>query len=621
MGLAAIDLIIIFAYILFSVFLGVWISRKASPHLRDYFLGNNSLKWYWLGFSNSSGMFDINGAAWRVAMLMVYGMQSVWIPWIWPVWNQVFVMVFLAAWIRRSGAMTGAEWIGFRFGQGLGAQLSHIIVVLFAVLAVISNIAYFFKGIGPFAAQLLPWDLSFSLAGFSFSSAQAYAIVICFLTTLYTIKGGLYSVVATEVMQYFLMLLSCILIVFFCVKTVDFAEISALLPKGWFRFWPERQISIDWQNSLPYANTQMLKDGFKAFNALVMMMIAKGVLASLAGPLPGFDMQRVLSAQSPKDASKMAAFTILVLFIPLYLMVGGLTILAFKFVMPMLQSQAEPNFEEVLSIVISQYLPLGLKGLMIAGLLAAFMSTFSAFVNVAPAYLINDFYKKYFHRGQSEKHYVNWSYISSIIIVIVGMIAGLFVESLNSITVWITSALAGGYAAANVLKWIWWRFNGWGYFCGMLSGMAAAVFAPDLLVWLVNTFFPVHADIVKSAASPLYGFFIILLVSTIGCIIGCLLGSVDWQTTKDFYQKTKPWGFWGPIKAAVMKEQADFEPNKNFWADFVNVLAGISWQMSMVALPLFLVFHRWQDTFWALLVLVLTTIWLKLRWYDRLSES
>ena len=69
------------------------------------------LPWYFLGVSNASGMFDIAGTMWLVYLLFIYGMKSVWIPWLWPVFNQVFLMVYLSAWLRRSSVMTGAEWI------------------------------------------------------------------------------------------------------------------------------------------------------------------------------------------------------------------------------------------------------------------------------------------------------------------------------------------------------------------------------------------------------------------------------------------------------------------------------------------------------------------------------
>jgi Na+/proline symporter len=107
--LHAVDIAIIFAYLLTSVLVGYWVSRRASRDIKAYFLGSNVLPWYVLGISNASGMFDISGTILLVYWLFVYGVKSVWIPWLWPTFNQVFLMVFLSKWLRRSNVMTGAE--------------------------------------------------------------------------------------------------------------------------------------------------------------------------------------------------------------------------------------------------------------------------------------------------------------------------------------------------------------------------------------------------------------------------------------------------------------------------------------------------------------------------------
>src|SRR5512133_2776960 len=151
MKLHIIDLSIILLYLIATVFIGYWVSKRASKNIQSYFLGGNSLPWYFLGISNASGMFDIAGT-----MLLVYCLKSIWIPWLWPVFNQVFLMVYLSAWLRRSNVMTGAEWIQTRFGKGTAANLSHIIVVIFALVSVIGFLSYGFKGIGKFVAAFLP---------------------------------------------------------------------------------------------------------------------------------------------------------------------------------------------------------------------------------------------------------------------------------------------------------------------------------------------------------------------------------------------------------------------------------------------------------------------------------
>ena len=152
MNLSGIDIAVIVLYIVVTLGIGFVLSRLASRNIESYFLGGNKIKWYFLGLSNASGMFDISGTMWTVAILFVYGLKSAWLPWLWPVWNQVFVMVFLAIWMRRSNVMTGAEWILTRF-SGRGGRLSHIIVICFAVMSMIGFMAYFFEGIGKFAVS------------------------------------------------------------------------------------------------------------------------------------------------------------------------------------------------------------------------------------------------------------------------------------------------------------------------------------------------------------------------------------------------------------------------------------------------------------------------------------
>ena len=160
MHLHTIDIVIICSFLLLSVLVGSWVSKRASRDTHSYFLGGNVMPWYVLGVSDASGMFDIAGTMWLVYILFVYGLKSVWIPWVWPVFNQIFLMVFLSAWLRRSNAVTGAAWIETRFGKGKGAQLSHLIVVIFALVSVVGFLSYAFKGIGKFATEFLPWNLS-----------------------------------------------------------------------------------------------------------------------------------------------------------------------------------------------------------------------------------------------------------------------------------------------------------------------------------------------------------------------------------------------------------------------------------------------------------------------------
>lgn len=608
MSLSNIDIGIILVYIVGILALGFYISKKASKDLNSYFLGGNTLKWYYLGLSNASGMFDTSGTMWTVSILFIYGLKSAWIPWLWPVWNQVFVFVYLAIWMRRSGVMTGAQWITFRFGDGRGAKLSHIIIVAFAIISVIGFIAYFFEGIGKFSTSILPWDLSVNIAGYVLTSERSYALILCILTTIYTVKGGMYSVVATEVLQFVIMTLACFAIGYVAYTTTTAAQIRAAIPHGWLDLGFSWKLNLDWSTTkIPAVNNKIASDGFGMFGLLFMMMLFKGIFSSIAGPVPSYDMQRILSARTPSDAAKMSISTIFVMYIPRYLMVASFAVLGLVYLGPQMGKMgAHIDFEKVLPDAINRFVPIGLKGLLLAGFLSAFMGTFSALVNSAPAYIVNDIYKKYINPHATDQKYIRISVMASIVLVIVGIVFGFYAASLNSITLWITSALYGGYVAANVLKWVWWRFTGLGYFYGMLFGLIAST--------IKLLFFPQIVDIY---IFPVIGFF-----SLAGCLIGTYLKPLpNRESVKEFYKKTRPWGFWGPIKAEVMAEDPSFKPNGDFNRDFGNVVVGIVWQMAQVVIPIyFMVRENTQMVIWCG-VLIITSVWLKKFWWNRLKEA
>ena len=610
MNLSLIDVGVVMAYLVLTLFIGFWLSKRASKDLQAYFLGGNKIKWYFLGLSNASGMFDISGTMWTVTIVFVYGLKSAWIPWLWPVWNQIFVMVFLAIWMRRSNTMTGAQWITFRFGDGRGGRLSHIIVVVFAVVSVIGFIAYFVEGIGKFATTFFTWDLSTTILGLHLTSEQVYALIIIAITTLYTMKGGMYSVVSTEVLQFLIMTVACVAIGIIAFNKVTPDQVAAVVPDGWTDLWPGWNLNLDWSGLFPELNDKIGSDGYEMFGMLLMMMLLKGIFASLAGPVPSYDMQRILSTRTPSEAAKMSGLTSLVLFIPRYLMIGGFAVLGLVYLKPELMKMgADIDFEMVLPLAIRQFVPVGIKGLLLAGLLAAFMGTFAAFINAAPAYLVNDLYKKYVNPQASNKKLVRYSYMSSLVLVIIGLAFGLFAKSLNSLTLWITSSLYGGYAAANVLKWIWWRFNGMGYFYGMLGGLVASVVVPPS----VRIFVPGAIDI--------YIFPLILLVSMGASVLGTLLTRPEnMETLKNFYKQTRPWGFWRPVKEAVMRDDPSFIPNKDFKRDAFNVVVGITWQMSMVVFPLYLLSGEYTSAWVSLGVFIGTSVLLKFFWYDHIKQ-
>ncbi len=597
MTLSVLDISIVIAYLLLIVLLGIYISKKASRNIKSYFLGGNVMPWWILGVSNASGMFDITGTIWLVMLLFIYGLKSIFIPWVWPIFNQIFLMVFLSAWLRRSNVMTGAEWLKTRFGEGRGAALSQIIIVVFAIVSVIGFLAYAFKGSGLFFKTFLPWDLS----------ANIYALIIMFLAAIYVIKGGMYSVVLTEVIQFTIMTIASVAIGIIAMNKVSPETLHAVLPAGWDQVFFHWKLNLDWSRILPDLNAKIASDDYSIFGFFFMMALFKGFLVSLAGPAPNYDMQRILATKNPVEASKMSGMVNIALFFPRYMMIAGLTVLALGFYIPQIKAMGGNfNFESLLPIAIKDFVPNGLRGLLIAGLVAAFMSTYAATVNAAPAYIVNDIYKKYIRPKADEKVYVKMSYIVSLAVVIVGCLFGFLAKSVDQVTLWIVNSLWGGYTTANFLKWYWWRFNGYGYFWGMVAGLASLFIVPFLFPNL----------------NSLEGFPLILLLSLIGSLAGTFLTPPDDEKVlKKFYMSVRPWGFWKPVYEKVIKEYPEFEKNKNFKKDLFNIVIGIIWQLSLIIVPIYMVIGNMIYMIIGIVILIITSAILKFTWWNKLEEN
>src|SRR5688572_4413680 len=289
MNLSLLDISIILVYLLATVIIGFVMKKQASKNIKTYFLGGNTLPWYMLGLSNASGMFDISGTMWMVTLLFVYGLKSIWIPWLWPVFNQIFLMVYLSIWLRRSNALTGAEWIRTRFGDDLGGRLSHLVVVLFAIISVLGFLAYGFIGVGKFMEIFIPWETVSPYVPFDIKPEHVphfYGIVFTAFATFYVMLGGMLSLVWADVMQYLIMAVSALIIGFIAINTVSYETLHTAVPAGWTSPFFGWNLDLAWEKHIPEVMAKINADGYSLFTIFVMLMLFKGVLLSIAGPAP-----------------------------------------------------------------------------------------------------------------------------------------------------------------------------------------------------------------------------------------------------------------------------------------------------------------------------------------------
>jgi len=640
MRLTTIDLLIIALYFAVMVVVGIVMKNQAKKSKDSYLMGGKKLPWYMLGLSDASDMFDISGTMLLVSMAFLYGFKSVWIPWMWPVFNQVFLMVFLSKWLRRSNATTGAEWLGTRFGlTDKGVAQSHAIVVVFALMLCIGYMAYAFVGVGEFLEIFIPYETikevvpfldanlenlaagtaqyTDALVAAKHLTAQFYGVTICIIATFYSIVGGMHGIVLADFIKYMIMIVCSLFVGTIAMLALADSGIvlADKMPLGWDDPLFGMELGLNWQDILADAQVKLEKDGYKLFSAVVSMMFFSGMLKSLAGPAPNYDCQKILSTKSPEEASKMSGFISIILLPIRYFMTMGLCILGIIYFKDLNLNQTADgvNFESIMPAVISKYLPVGLVGLVLAGFLGAFMSNFSGTLNAGQAYIVNDIYLKYFKPDASRKQVINMGYLSGTIMVILGVGLGLLIRDVNMIFNIITAGLYGGFVCANVLKWYWWRFNANGFFWGMFAGIVASAIPPILSVTGITHYF--------DGTRMLYFFPVFIVIQFIACILGSYSAPpTNQETLVNFYKTVRPWGFWKPVHELAMIEDPGIQKNKNFGINMANVGMGIAGQILLTLLPMYFILSKWTGFFVVLVLLAAIFIVMKRTWWNRLSD-
>lgn len=545
-----------------------------------------------------------------VYLAFVYGLKSLWIPWLWPVFNQIFLMVYLSVWLRRSNVLTGAEWIRTRFGYGQGGNSAYTIIVLYAIVSVLGFLSYGFIGIGKFMEIFIPWEMIAPYFPIELSPEavpKVFGIFFTTIATFYVMLGGMHSIVWADVVQFGMMTVAGIIIAIIAIQKVNPEVLANYTPEGWDTPFFGWNLDLDWTGLMPALMDKIAEDQYGLFTIFVMMMLFKGVFMSMAGPAANYDMQKILACRTPKEAALMSGSVSVILLIPRYLMIMGFTVLGVVYFSDDFRALGmDIDFETILPRAINTFSVVGLTGIILAGLLSAFMGTFASTVNAGQAYIVNDVLLKYIYPKSSRKFQIRLSYLVSILVVAISTIIGLYVQNINSVLQWIVSALYGGYIAANVLKWHWWRFNGSGFFWGMLSGMLVAVVAPFV--------FP--------DTLPLYYFPVLLVISLIGCVVGTLASEpTDRNVLINFYVRVRPWGFWEPIAQEAFKRYPDLRRNKNFKRDMFNVAIGIIWQCSLTLIPMYIVIQQGFPLVTSILVLGRTSLILKKNRFDKMCQD
>ena len=593
--MATIDIIIIVVYLSAIVVVGLVMQKKASAGIDSYFLGNRKLPWWALGASGMASNTDIAGTMINTAFIYALGTKGFFIEIRGGVTLiMAFLMVFMGKWNRRSQVMTQAEWMHFRFGTKKEGDVARIISAIAAIIMTVAMVTYFVIGAGKFIGDYLGIEPLYA------------SILMIILAMTYTLASGLYGVVWTDVFQGIFIFGVIIYISVLAMTTVDLPdEFLVSVPMMDGSFTAIKTTLAEWSRMTPPQEMNMPEGStfsiYNLFGIAIMFYLFKVTLEGSSGA-GGYMLQRYFAARSDREAGLLSLFwTCLLAF--RWPLIASFAMLGIYHGIETGTVIADP--ELVLPTVIKNYIPVGVKGFLIAGLMAAAMSTFDSTVNAGAAYWVKDLYQTYLRPNASEKDLILQSRLASLVIVLLALLFSLTISNINEIWGWITMGIGAGMFIPQVIRWYWWRFNGYGFAIGTAVGMAAAV-------------------LTKAFGGPIaeYNSFLIASGSSlVGCIIGTYLTPpTESAVLSHFYKVTRPFGFWGSVRTEIPTDVLN-QINEENRRDIIAIFFAVPWQVVLFLTGMMIVMKQWSNVFNLFGLLVVLSAGLYWFWYRHLSKE
>lgn len=586
--LSVLDQLIILVYFLVTLGVGVYFSKQASQGISNYFLGGRKIPWWAIGMSGTASNFDMTGTMVIISFFFAIGLQGFWVAMRGGMALPYgILMVYMGKWLRRSQVMTTAEWMQLRFGSGRAGQLARLLSAVANIIVTLSLLVYFVEGAAKFLAIYIPL------------SPDLCAILMIVVAVIYTALSGFYGVIYTDIVQEILVLTVSLYIGYQAFTLPDHAQVIATATyPGWSSFLPR------WQA----APMTWLPDPliYQAFGLCIVFWMARGIFDGMGGFSGGYTPQRFYATRSDREAGLLTAEWILLLLFR-WMLVIGTVILGLKLASttPEIAQLLAEDPEKTLPIVVSEAIPAGMRGILVAGLVAAAMSTFDSTINAGVAYWVKDIYQAYLNPQASEHKLMRQSYIGTVVFAVIAVVLSQAVQNINEIWSWITGPLAAGLAGPIVLRWYWWRLNGEGFAIATAAGLITSI-------------------VLKLAALDLAFYLTFLITLTISLTAG-LLGAyltapTDMETLKTFWLRIRPFGAWGPVRtqldpALVARAQA---VNSK---DISNILLAVLWQLSGVVSMIALLLHQWGSTVIGLSLFSSFSGVLYLTWYRQLTPD
>ncbi|MEM6501689.1 MAG: sodium:solute symporter family protein [Cyanobacteria bacterium P01_C01_bin.89] len=453
-----IDWIVVLLYLLASLGIGLWLSRKASNSLEDFFVSGRSLPWWLSGTSMAATTFSIDTPLYVAGVVATRGIVGNWEWWSFAVAHLIMVYVFARLW-RRSEVVTDAELTELRYGGKMAATLRAVKAFLLAVPTNCIGIGYAMLAMVKVVDALNLWQ---SVGVEPADNLKVFSVVgVSLFVLIYTGFSGLWGVVATDFIQFFLALFGAIVVAWFAIAEVGgipelLTQVQAIGTQDTLAFLP-----LQWNNG-PFTIPQWSDAaGITAgtFGAYVLLQWWSFRRSDGGGEF----IQRLLAAKSEAEAEK-AAWWFNILHYGIRTWPWILVALAAMVLYPTLEDP-----ELGYPTLMLDFLPPAVLGLVVASLIAAFMSTVSTSINWGASYLTNDLYRRFISPNASQSELVWVGRGMSLLVTVLGAIAAFFTEDIATVFR-LVIAIGTGPGAVLILRWFWWRVNAATELAAMVAG-------------------------------------------------------------------------------------------------------------------------------------------------------
>ncbi len=461
--MATADWIIVGLYLFAALGIGIFFTRRASRNTADFFVAGRSLPWYIAGTSMVATTFSSDTPLFVAGMTRNEGIYANWFWWGSAIGMMASVFFFARLW-RRTNAVTEIEFIALRYEPSQATSILRILNAIFYGVfkncVIMASVTLAMSKVLDIILDL-PKEALFSVPLFGPVTSSTMILLLLGLTAvLYTTLSGLYGVVYTDLIQFALAMIGSI-----ALAVIVYIDVSS--GNGWSNgFENAPDLKIDSFNFFP----DFGEFDWKVFTFLVVV----GLQWWSVAPGQGYFVQRMLATRSERDAM-LSVFWFSICHYVIrswpWLIVGLASMIYFPGL-----ADAETAYPKM----IDQFLPIGLKGIMVASLLAAFMSTLDTHMNWGSSYLINDVYQPYMAKGRDPHHYVKAARVCMVLLTVLALIVSTNLTGILVAYKYIF-VIISGVSLLLIVRWYWWKVNTW----SEISALTTALVVGNVLTFLI----------------------------------------------------------------------------------------------------------------------------------------